>query len=156
MLRWLIRLATHAVAVAIGFVAGVYTLPILTAPPAPDRAALQATASTALFKGRFDRQLKGSDFLHWGEGEVRIMPERIAHEGRLAPGPDYKLYLAPSFVETKEEFLKMKAQSRRIGDVRSFEGFILDVPSGTDVKAYTTVVIWCEAFNQFISAAKYR
>jgi hypothetical protein len=76
--------------------------------------------------------------------------------GRLAPGPDYKLYLAPSFVDTKEAFLAVKAQSRRIGDVKTFNGFILDVPDGADINAYTTVVIWCEAFSQFISAAKYR
>jgi hypothetical protein len=81
---------------------------------------------------------------------------RIAHEGSLAPGPDYKLYLAPSFVDTKDGFLKIKAQSRRIGDVKSFEGFLIEVPGGVDVKAYTTVVIWCEACGGCISAAKYR
>jgi hypothetical protein len=30
------------------------------------------------------------------------------------------------------------------------------VPAGVDVGAYTTVVVWCEAFSKFISAAKYR
>lgn len=147
---------THAVTLAVGFALGVYFLPILAAPKGPDKAALQATASTALFKGRFERNLKGSDFLHWGEGEVRLMPNAIAHEGRLAPGPDYKLYLAREFVDTKDGFLKIKAQARRVGDVKTFDGFLLDVPASVDVAAYTTVVIWCEAFSQFISAAKYR
>jgi len=156
MRRVLILLATHLLALGVGFALGVYTLPILTAPQSLDKAALQATASSALFKGRFDRNLKGSDFLHWGEGDVRILPDRIAHEGRLAPGPDYKLYLAPSFVDTKEGFLRIKNQSRRIGDVKSFDGFLIDVPPSVDVKAYTTVVVWCEAFSQFISAAQYR
>ncbi|MDX2204255.1 MAG: DM13 domain-containing protein [Hyphomicrobiaceae bacterium] len=156
MLRWIVLLATHVATLAVGFALGVYLLPILAAPPGPDRAALQATASTALYKGRFDRNLKGSDFLHWGEGEVRVTPTRIAHEGRLAPGPDYKLYLAPSYVETREEFLKLKAVSRRIGDVRTFEGFLVDVPAGVDVNAYAAVVVWCEAFSMFISAARYR
>lgn len=154
--RVLLLIATHILVLAIGFVLGVYTLPILTAPPSPDKAALQATAGSALFNGRFERNLKGSDFLHWGEGDVRVLPDKIAHEGRLAPGPDYKLYLAPSFVDTKEGFLKIKEQSRRIGDVKSFEGFLIDLPPGVDVKAYTTVVVWCEAFSQFISAARYR
>lgn len=156
MLRLLILVATHVLALGVGFAIGVYTLPILTAPRGPDKAALQATAGSALFMGRFERNLKGSDFLHWGEGEVRVLPDRIAHEGRLAPGPDYKLYLAPSFVDTKIGFLKIKDQSRRIGDVKSFDGFLIEVPTGVDVKAYTTVVVWCEAFSQFISAAQYR
>jgi hypothetical protein len=156
MLRWLILASTHALALALGFALGVYTLPILTAPKGPDKAALEATTGTALFKGRFDRNLKGSDLLHWGEGEIRIMTSRIAHVGRLAPGPDYKLYLAPSFVDTKDAFLKVKDQSRRIGDVKTFDGFLIDVPVGVDVGAYTTAVVWCEAFSQFISAAQYR
>lgn len=33
---------------------------------------------------------------------------------------------------------------------------IVDVPVGIDVRDYNTVVIWCEAFDQFISAAAYR
>ena len=28
-----------------------------------------------------------------------------------------------------------------------FDGFLLDVPPGLDVKAYTAVVVWCEAFS---------
>ena len=156
MLRWLILLLTHALMLGLGFMLGIYLLPILTAPEGPDKAALQATAATAQFKGRFERKLKGSDFVHWGEGELRVLPDKIAHEGRLAPGPDYKLYLAPEFVDTKEGFLKIKEQSKRIGDVKTFDGFLLDVPPGVDVAQYTTAVVWCEAFSQFISAAKYR
>jgi Electron transfer DM13 len=156
MLHVLILIATHVAMLVLGFLIGVYVLPILTAPKGPDVAALQATATGALYKGPFERNLKGSDFVHWGEGEVRVLPDRVAHEGRLAPRPDYKLYLAPEFVDTKDGFLAIKDKSRRIGDVKTFNGFILDVPAGVDVGAYTTVVVWCEAFSQFISAAKYR
>ena len=156
MPRWLVLLATHVAMLAVGFVIGIYALPILTAPEGPSEAAIEATAGAALFKGRFDRGLKGSDFVHWGEGEVRVLADKIAHEGRLSPGPDYKLYLAPQFVDTKEGFLKIKAEAKRIGDVKTFDGFLLEVPPGVDVAAYTTVVVWCEAFSQFISAARYR
>jgi hypothetical protein len=156
MLRVLILIATHGAMLGIGFLAGIYLLPILTAPKAPDAAALQATMTGALYTGRFERNLKGSDFVHWGEGEVRVLPDKIAHAGRLAPGPDYKLYLAPEFIDTKEGFLAIKGKSQRVGDVKTFNGFIVDVPAGVDVGAYTTVVVWCEAFSQFISAAKYR
>ena len=94
--------------------------------------------------------------LHWGEGEIRVSRDRIAHIGRLAPGPDYKLYLAPRFVDTKEAFLLIKDRSVRVGDVKTFNGFIVEVPAGIDVRDYNTVVIWCEAFDQFISAAEYQ
>lgn len=155
-MRWLILLVTHAAMLGIGFFAGVYTLPILVAAKSPDAATLQSASTGALFQGRFERNLKGSDFLHWGEGDVRIMQRQIAHAGKLAPGPDYKLYLTNEFVDGKAEFLRIKDKARRIGDVKSYNGFLVDVPADVDVNQYTTVVIWCEAFGQFITAAKYR
>jgi hypothetical protein len=156
MLRIIILGATHLLMLAVGFMAGVYTLPILTAPKGPDTATLQAAARAATFKGRFDRNLKGSDFLHWGEGEISISPDRIGHEGRLAPGPDYKLYLTTEFVDTKDAFLRLKPRAKYIGDVKSFNGFLLPVPADVDVEKYTTAVVWCESFSAFITAAKYR
>ena len=71
MRRWLILITTHLVMLATGFAGGIYTLPILTAPRAPDTAALQNIATETLYAGRLVRNLKGSDLLHWGEGEVR-------------------------------------------------------------------------------------
>ena len=156
MIRRLFLLGTHLAALDIGFAAGIYALPILTAPPAPDAATIRAATTDVLFTARFERGLKGSDFLHWGEGEIRITRDRVAHQGRLAPGPDYRLYLVPRFVETKEEFLAIKAQSRQIAEVKSFNGFLLDIAPRTDLNAYTTLVVWCESFSQFITAARYR
>ncbi len=88
-------------------------------------------------------------------GTVSISATQIIHQGRLAPGPDYKLYLAPEFVEDEEQFLAAKDRAQLIGDIKTFEGFLIDVPSGVDIEAYTTVVIWCETFSEFISAARY-
>ncbi len=76
--------------------------------------------------------------------------------GKLAPGPDYKLYLSPGFVETKAEFLSLKPRMVRVGDVRTFENLVVPVPDSIDVSAYDTVIVWCESFSQFISAARYR
>ena len=134
MRRWLILIASHLVVLAMGFAGGIYTLPILTAPRAPDTAAFQMIATETLYAGRLARDLKGSDLLHWGEGEIRVSRNRIAHIGRLAPGPDYKLYLAPRFVDTKEAFLQIKGESLRVGDVKTFNGFLVDVPTDTDVR----------------------
>ena len=155
-MRLIVLLATHGIALAIGFVLGVYLLPILTAPDSPDQAMLVDRAADATYSAEFTRDLRGSDFLHWGEGSISLSPTEIVHMGALAPGPDYKLYLVPEFVEHEDEFLPLKAQSVVVGDVKTFDGLILSVPSEIDIEAYNTVLIWCEAFEEFITSAKYR
>ncbi|MDP3526777.1 MAG: DM13 domain-containing protein [Hoeflea sp.] len=156
MPRWILFSATHALVLAIGFALGIYTLPILIAPPSPDQALLAQTAQSALYRTEFKRDLKGSDFLHWGEGPVSVSASQIAHAGRLAPGPDYKLYLVPVFVEDEEQFLAVKDQAQLIGDIKTFDGFLIDVPAAVSIESHTTVLVWCEAFGEFISAARYR
>lgn len=156
MKRLLIGSATHIAALAIGFGLGVYFLPILTAPPSPGAATLEAMAEDAVYSAEFEQDLRGQDFLHWGNGSVSITQTQIVHEGELAPGPDYMVYLVPEFVTHEDEFLPLKEQSQLIGPVKTFSGFALDIPDGVDLEAYTTVLVWCEAFSEFIGAAKYR
>ncbi|HYF20702.1 MAG TPA: DM13 domain-containing protein [Ramlibacter sp.] len=152
----LLLLATHLLALAVGFAGGIYALPILIAPAAPTAQEVQAASAGATFKGRFRRDLKDSDALHWGEGEVSVGPKAIALVGKVAPGPDYKLYLAPEFVETEKDFERLKPTMVRVGDVKTFENFVVPVPAGIEPARYTTVIVWCETFRQFITAAKYR
>jgi hypothetical protein len=148
--------ATHALALGAGFALGIYFLPILIAPAPPPAAAVQAAAGTAAYKGEFRRGLKDSDALHWGEGTVFVGRESVSLQGRVSPGPDYKLYLSPEFVETRDDFKRVKPRMARVGDVKTFENFIIPVPATIDPEKYTTVVVWCETFSMFISAAKYR
>ncbi|WP_425093062.1 DM13 domain-containing protein [Tropicimonas sp. S265A] len=156
MRKLVLLLMTHGFALAVGFAAGIYFLPILTAPPAPDAAVLEESAQSAMFTAELTRDLRGSDRLHWGEGQISLTPTQIVHQGQLAPGPDYKLYLVPEFVEHEEEFEPVRNSALQLGDVKTFDGFILDLPAGVDLEAYTTVLIWCEAFSEFITAARYR
>ncbi|WP_425063563.1 DM13 domain-containing protein [Pyruvatibacter mobilis] len=156
MPRWLILSGTHAATLLVGFMLGIYLLPILTAPDGPDDAELAQSSQSALFEASFTRDLKGSDFLHWGEGTVSVTPTQVVHEGALAPGPDYKLYLAKEFVEDEEGFFRIKAAAQQIGDIKTFDGFIVDVPAGVDVADYSTVIVWCESFSEFITAARYQ
>ena len=156
MLRWIILSATHGLMLVIGFAGGIYLLPILIAPAGPDEAKLVETAQLATYRADIRRDLKGSDFLHWGEGTFSVSATKITHQGRLAPGPDYKLYLTAEFVEDEEQFLALKDTAQLLGDIKTFEGFLIDVPPAVDIEAYTTVVVWCETFSEFISAAKYR
>jgi hypothetical protein len=149
-------LFSHGVVAAFGFAAGIYMLPILVAPDAPTVAEISAETGAASFTGEFRRDLEGSDALHWGEGSVAVSEGAISLVGRLSPGPDYKLYLSPEFVETEAEFNRLKSRMALVGDVKTFNNFLVPVPPGMDPAEYTTVIVWCEAFGEFITAAQYQ
>lgn len=152
----LLLVITHGAVAAAGFAGGIYALPVLIAPSAPTQEEMKAAIAQVQFTGEFRRDLKDSDSLHWGEGVVSIASSAISLSGRLAPGPDYKLYLSPEFVETEADFKRLKSRMVRVGDVKTFENFIVAVPQGIDPAQYSAVVVWCEAFGQFITAAPYR
>lgn len=156
MVRWLNLIATHVVAVVIGVALGIYLLPILTAPDSPGEAEIRSVATAAKYTGEFRRDLQDSDALHWGEGSLFIGPDSIAFEGRLAPGPDYRLYLSPEFVETESAFEVLKSDMVEVGPVRTFENFMLAVPDSVDPSAFRAAIVWCESFGQFITAAPYQ
>ncbi len=156
-LRTLLLLAvTHGAVGFGGFALGIYLLPILIAPPAPTAEEVAAASAEASFSAEFRRDLAGSDGLHWGEGTVSVSKSAITLMGEISPGPDYKLYLSPEFVETEEAFNRIKSSMQRVGDVKTFKNFVVSVPAGIDPSAFTSVIIWCESFGEFITAAKYR
>ena len=156
MKKLVILTTSHLLFAVSGFVLGIYLLPILTAPATPAAGQVAEAVSRAEFSGEFRRDLEGSDFFHWGEGTVSVGPEFVALEGRIAPGPDYRLYLSPEFVETEAEFERVKPQMVKVGDVRVFENFLVPVPETLDPGEFNTVVVWCEAFGEFITSARYR
>jgi len=131
-------------------------LPILIAPESPSVLQVSAVAKSSDYSGEFRRDLKDSDTLHWGEGQVSISKGSISHMGKLAPGPDYKLYLSPEFVETEYDFKRLKSQMALVGDVKTFNNFLVQVPSNVNPSKYTSVIVWCETFGEFITAAKYK
>lgn len=147
---------THLGVAFAGFAAGIYALPILIAPPAPSESEVMAISKQAQFSAQFIRELKGSDRLHWGEGVVSISKDKVVFMGELAPGPDYKLYFSPQFVETEAQFNALKAQMAQVADVKTFENFAVNLPSHVNPNEYTSVIIWCETFGEFITAAQYR
>lgn len=156
MKKALLLLVSHAIVAGAGFAAGIYLLPIIAAPPAPDAGAVRASAEAASFTAEFRRDLPGSDALHWGEGIVHVGRASIALDGAIAPGPAYRLYLSPRFVRDEAEFLAARPRMVAVGDIRTFRNFIVPVPADVRITDYDTVVVWCEAFSQFITAAKYR
>ncbi|MFY8328396.1 DM13 domain-containing protein [Pseudoalteromonas sp. ZZD1] len=156
MINLLIRLLSYIVVFLFGFAGGMYALPLLTAPPAPSQLELATHAQRALFSGEFKRDLPGSDALHYGIGQVRLTNTTISFDGELSPGPDYQLYLADRFVDNEADFLAYKGTFTRVASVKTFDGFLVNVPQGINIANFNTVVVWCESFDEFISAAKYQ
>ena len=149
-------MVTHTVTLLIGIAVGIYLLPLLTAGDGPDENALNQVMENRHYSGAFSRDREDSDLLHWGEGELSIGPSRIAFSGRLAPGPDYRLYLSPVFIETEGAFIEQKESMKEIGEINTFDGFLIDIPTGVDPSTYTTAIVWCETFDQFITSAVYK
>lgn len=152
----ILLMASHFLVGALGFGVGIYALPILIAPPAPSVSDVQASSLQAEFSGEFKKDLQDSDRFHWGEGKVTVGKDFVTLMGELAPGPDYKLYLSPQFVETEDDFNRIKASMVQVGDVKTFENFVVNVPADIDPAQYNSVIIWCETFGEFITAAKYK
>ena len=140
----------------LGLGLGIYLLPILTAPKSVDIDKIIKLEKNALYKTLFVKDLKGSDLFHWGEAKVTVSKNEIIVNGSIAPGPDYKLYLTKEFVEQEEEFLFIKDKSKYIAEVKTFKNFVITIPENIDINDYNTIVIWCESFSEFITAAKYK
>ena len=149
-------MATHTLTLLIGVAAGIYMLPLLTAGDGPDKNILDQVMENRHYSGTFSRDREDSDLLHWGEGELSIGPSRIAFSGRLAPGPDYRLYLSPVFIETERAFIEQKQSMKEVGAINTFDGFLIDIPTRVDAATYTTAIMWCETFDQFITSAVYK
>lgn len=156
MKKIILLLFTHLAFAAFGFLGGIYVLPILMAPQAPTSAELSNAAQNVSFSGTFSRDLPGSDFLHWGEGEVLVGKDFISFAGNLAPGPDYRLYLSPLMVSSADEFKRIKSESVEVGSIKTFNNFVVPVPDGIEPGKFRALVVWCEAFGMFISAASFR
>ena len=86
---------------------------------------------------------------------VLVTEQLVAFEAvELAPGPDYRLYLLPKPVEDESGFLAIKAHSVAVAEVKTFSGSAqYRIPAGVNVDDYQAVLVWCEAFGEFISMA---
>ncbi|TMN87123.1 hypothetical protein CWB72_16880 [Pseudoalteromonas phenolica] len=139
-----------------GFSMGIYTLPLMVAPPSLSMLELATAAQSAKYLVQIPDELDGSDLLHYGKGEFYISESKIVFKGKLAPGPDYQLYLSKQFVENESQFNEHKDSMLNISEVKRFDGFISVVPNDVDINQFNSVIIWCEAFGEFITAAKFK
>ena len=146
------------VALPVGFGLDTYYLPILAASEGASDAVVAAAKSDAMISATFRKDLKGSDGFHWGEDTLHLTREGGQYyftlEGSVSPGPDYKLYLTPQYVEDEASFLAIKAQSVRVADITGFDNFRVDVPMSIDPTQYPAIIVWCERFSEFITAGR--
>jgi hypothetical protein len=147
---------THSLCIVFGFAMGIYALPILVQPDSPSMNSIQSVANQAIYSGTFQKDRKDSDFFHWGEGSVSISEDQIAFVGELAPGPDYKVYLSPLFVETEVDFNANKSKMVKVGEVKTFDRFTVNLSEEINTSDYNTVIVWCETFGEFITSARYK
>ena len=137
----------------LGFMLGIYLLPILVADAPAPQAQVAAAAETAEKRAVFRPDLPASDAFHWGEGTLYVMPNRVVLDGEVSPGPDYRLYLTPRHVETGEDFLAIKSQSVQVARIKGFKNFAYDIAT-VDPNAYEGALIWCERFSVFITSGR--
>ncbi len=146
------------VGIAAGFPLGVYTLPILI----DWLGEKQATEAVQIFSetdrtGEFDRDSPGSDALHWGEGNVRISSGNLVFEEdvKLAPGPDYRIYMTKKFIDNKDDFKRIKPEAVQIAKLKTFSGPLsFELPAELNTDEFDNVVVWCEAFKMYIASAR--
>jgi hypothetical protein len=156
-LKLIILLASSHIAVAgFAFFMGIYSLPIIMAPADPSSSALALSIKNTRYVATIADDLTDSDWLHWGKGTFSLGDDYIVFQGTLAPGPAYRLFLSPTFVETEKDFNHMKPSMVEIGEINSFANYVLPLNTNIELDNYTTVVVWCEAFNQFITAAQFK
>lgn len=155
-MKKLLLLAAFLGTLATGFAAGIYALPIMIAPASPDNAVLSKIIAEAEYTATFEPDIPGSDFLHWGEGRVGISNNQVAFIGELAPGPDYRVYLVPQYVNSDKEFLAVKSSAVQLGAVNTFKNFLVEFDQQVDFTQYNTVIVWCETFQKYISASQFR
>merc|ERR1712200_314291 len=95
------------------------------------------------YTGEFTRDREGSDFAHWGEGEICVADDLVVFTGSLAVGPVYYLYYVTKYVETRQEFNEIKAESVRGNQIKGFKGFIQMVPKkvAEDFEKFPALVV---------------
>lgn len=54
----------------------------------------------------------------------------------------------------KQALKAAKTNSIQIGPIKAFGKFALDIPTDVEVSNFLGVLIWCEAFGQFITKAR--
>jgi hypothetical protein len=142
-----------------GFSLGIFIYPFwFLQEPAMERLT-QSSTRIAVAQGSFIHVNK-SDPIHWGKGSTTVYRESesgavvfLHDDFEVGPGPRFHVYLVDhANVQGGDDF----ENSRHIdlGRLRAFKGSqVYQVPAGTDLAAFKSVVIWCKEFGVLIAPA---
>jgi hypothetical protein len=139
---------------AFGFALGILFFPYLFPPPPAAEQLTETDRSPLVATGTFIHA-DPSDPVHYGSGKVSVFEKTVFLEKdfKVGPGPKYHVYLVPKEGIRKSADVK-DTMFVDLGRLRAFEGSQrYSIPAGVDLRKYTSVVIWCEAFSVLISPA---
>src|SRR5688572_26412127 len=139
--------------VAIGF----FIYPFVFPPPPAMEELTGEERSNVIATGTFIHA-NPSDPIHWGRGTVSVYEDLVYLEAdfEVGPGPAFHVYLIPSR-EVRSSDDVAGTMFVDLGGLRAFKGSQkYRIPPGVDLKAYPSVVIWCEQFSVLISPADLR
>lgn len=136
--------------IALGFFIFPYVFP---PPPAADQLA-DAERSKLVASGSFIHA-NPSDPVHYGKGRVSVYEHAVFLEPdfEVGPGPAFHVYLVPKASIRSSSDLK-DVMFVDLGGLRAFKGsqrYL--IPVDVNLKAYQSVIIWCERFGVLISPA---
>jgi hypothetical protein len=138
----------------LGFALGIFFFPYLFPPPPAAERLSEADRSALVAAGDFIHA-NPSDPVHWGRGKVSVYERAVFLEPdfEVGPGPKYHVYLVPR-ATVRENGDVPGTKFVDLGRLRSFKGSQrYEIPAGIDLKSFSSIVIWCEAFGVLISPA---
>jgi hypothetical protein len=137
---------------AFGVALGFFFFPFVFPPPP---AMEELTDRSPLVASGTFIHANPSDPVHWGRGKVGVYERAVFLESdfEVGPGPAFHVLLVPKpSIRTSADVKDLMYVD--LGGLRSFKGSQrYAIPAGVDLKAYPSVVIWCERFSVLISPA---
>ncbi|MCP5458334.1 MAG: DM13 domain-containing protein [Gammaproteobacteria bacterium] len=137
-----------------GFAAGIIAFPFLFPPPPVNEMVTDKTPEDVVAQGHFIHA-NPDDPLHFGTGGVTLYADlvHLGEDFRVGPGPKYHVYLVPEPDVTPKTRVR-DTMFVDLGRLKAFSGSQnYPIPSGVNLAAYSSVVIWCEQFSVLISPA---
>ena len=138
----------------LGFALGIVAFPYLFPPPPASEQLTEADRSALVATGNFIHA-DPSDPIHYGSGKVSVYEKTVFLEAdfEVGPGPKYHVYLVPK-ANIRQNSDVPDTMFVDLGQLRAFKGSQrYAIPAGTDLKNFSSVVVWCEAFGVLISPA---